>query len=224
MARQLFGPIGNDQYLNYAADIQKSGQHLLALINDILSISRLDVGKTDLNDDADIDLQTLIENCLRWVSGRALEAGVELDSTVAPETPGLRADSRLLTQVLLNLLSNAVKFTPRGGKVQLDVGVAGNGGIEIAVRDTGIGMSPDEVANIGVPFLQFDNGLARKFEGTGLGLSIAKRLIELHGGRLEVQSVPNKGTEMRVLLPPERTVWREGAIARKSAALSMQAT
>ncbi|HXZ67014.1 MAG TPA: PAS domain-containing protein [Alphaproteobacteria bacterium] len=206
MNSEVYGPLGSEKYREYASDILKSGQHLLSLINDILSISRLEIGKAELKDE-ELNLPELVKRCLRWVSGHAFEGGVELLEEVEPNVPNLRADSRSLTQVLLNLLSNAVKFTPRGGKVTIAAKLMSDGGIELSVKDTGIGMTREKIERIGTPFLQFEDGLARRFEGAGLGLSIAKRLMELHGGTLTVSSIVGSGTTATIRLPPERSIW-----------------
>ena len=204
MKMKAFGPLGDARYESYAEDIHKSGRHLLSIINDILSISRLEAGRVDLREEVAVDIQKLLDNCANWVRGQASEAGIELRVRSALGLPSLRGDPRLLTQILLNLLSNAVKFTPRGGRVELSARIRESGGIAIAIRDTGIGMSPDQVARIGERFLQFDSGLERKYAGTGIGLSIVKRMVEAHGGELRIESEPDVGTTVSVHMPPER--------------------
>ncbi|MFZ1991021.1 MAG: PAS domain-containing protein [Alphaproteobacteria bacterium] len=212
MNGEIYGPLGSEKYREYASDIHKSGQHLLSLINDILSISRLEIGKAELKDE-EINLSELVKRCGRWISGHALEGGVELKEDIEPDVPNLRADQRSMTQVLLNLLSNAVKFTPRGGRVTIAAKVMSDGGVELSVRDTGIGMTREKIERIGTPFLQFEDGHARRFEGAGLGLSIAKRLMELHGGTLTVTSTVGAGTTASIHMPPERSTWQQNAPA-----------
>jgi len=195
--------LGPDRYRQYAADIHDSGQHLLAIINDILDVSRIEAGKTELADD-DVAVSDLLESSARMVLRRAYEAGIDLRIIPAVGVPPLRADARLLKQVLLNILSNAVKFTPAGGRIEVFAKRPADGGVEIVVRDTGIGMTEDEVGMVGQPFVQVDNRLERKYEGTGLGLAIAKGIVGLHGGSLTIASVPRQGTSVSIRLPPER--------------------
>ncbi len=206
MESELYGPHSNPLYRSYAADINKSGKHLLSVIGDILSVSRFEAGKTEFNEEPTINIEELLNKCTRWVHGQAAKAGVELRCEIASGLPALRGDPRLLIQAILNLLSNGVKFTPEGGFVELSVSENRIGGVVIAVRDTGVGMTPDQITRIGERFLQFDDTKSRKFEGTGLGLSITKEYVALHGGQLDVQSTPNEGTTFSIILPPGRSV------------------
>jgi signal transduction histidine kinase len=187
----------------YLSDICSGGRHLLSVINDILDISRIEAGKIEVNDE-DVSPAELIDTAARMVRPRAEAAEITLNARVGREVPDLRVDRRLMTQALLNFASNAVKFTERGGRVDLEVGVRAEGAMDFVIRDTGIGMSPEDVARVGEPFLQADGRLSRKFEGTGLGLVIAKRLVELHGGELIVDSKLGVGTTMTVRLPSSR--------------------
>ena len=186
----------------YLADVCASGRHLLAVINDILDISRIEAGKVDVREEM-VKAEELIDSAQRLVRARAEDAGVEL-RWHADHGLLLNVDRRLVLQVVLNFASNAVKFTEPGGRV--DIGAARNaqGGVDIVVRDTGIGMSAEDVERVGERFLQADGRLSRKYEGTGLGLVIAKRLIELHGGELIVRSKPGIGTTMTTRLPAAR--------------------
>jgi signal transduction histidine kinase len=180
---------------------------LLSVINDILDISRIEAGKVEVNDE-DVSPAELIDATARMVRSRSEAAGVSLNCLAASDLPDLRVDRRLMMQALLNFASNAVKFTEPGGRVDLEVVISADGGAEFIVRDTGIGMSPEDVARVGEPFLQADGRLSRKYEGTGLGLVIAKRLIELHGGELIVDSTLGTGTTMTVRVPESRVVRR----------------
>jgi signal transduction histidine kinase len=198
------GALSAERRREYARDVHMSGKHLLSVINDILDISRIEAGKVAL-DEEDTDVAELIETAVRMVRPRADEAGL----TLAHRLDGaahVRADRRLLLQTLLNLVSNAVKFTERGGRVDVEAYVSAAGGLDLVVRDTGIGMSAEDVARVGEPFLQVDGRLARKFEGTGLGLVIAKRLIEMHGGDLAIESRLGVGTTMTLHLPVSRSL------------------
>jgi PAS domain S-box-containing protein len=200
----------------YAADINNSGRHLLKVINDILDISRIEAGKMTLEEEV-IDVTDVVDSCLRMVSPRATEANVGLATSVPADLPFLLADRRLVLQVLLNLLSNAVKFSHKGGEVGITVSLDPSNRLIIEVRDHGIGMSADDVLRIGEPFLQVDGRLERKFEGTGLGLVIAKRMMELHGGEIQVRSILGQGTTMSVVFPAARSRTASARLARAQA-------
>ncbi len=199
---QLIGPIGNARYVEYALDINGSAQHLLSIINDILDFSKIEAGEMQLQEDV-MNVSHVISFCLRLVQHRATQGDIKLCSSVADGVPLIRGDERKIKQTLLNLVSNSVKFTPAGGSVSVTAAVR-DGGLDIAVTDTGIGMSPDEMAHALEPFGQVDNSLSRKHDGTGLGLPLASALAELHGGSLSVQSEAGKGTTVTVRLPAER--------------------
>jgi signal transduction histidine kinase len=186
----------------YAMNIFDSGRHLLELIDDILDLSKLDAGHLELNDDA-VNVREAIASCLRLMEPQSAKAHVRLHSNLPDGLPILRADDRRVRQILLNLLSNAVKFTPSGGSV--DVAVSWNShGIAIAVKDTGIGMAPEEIPIALERFGQIDGRLSRKHTGTGLGLPLTKHLVELHGGSLAIASEAGKGTSVTALFPPDR--------------------
>ncbi|MBL9098880.1 MAG: PAS domain-containing protein [Alphaproteobacteria bacterium] len=199
------GAFSAERRREYARDVHMSGKHLLGVINDILDISRIEAGKVVL-DEEDTHVAELIETSVRMVRPRAEEAGLTLAHRMDGAAIKVRADRRLLLQTVLNLVSNAVKFTERGGRVDVEARVNAAAGVDLIVRDTGIGMSAEDVARVGEPFLQVDGRLARKFEGTGLGLVIAKRLIEMHGGELAIDSRLGVGTTMTVRLPASRNL------------------
>jgi PAS domain S-box-containing protein len=202
MTGELMGPLGSSVYKEYAGDIHDSGQHLLAIINDILDLSRVEAGQTVLNESI-VDIQKLVSACLILVRGKAHAGGLTMSVEAPNAVPSIVGDERLLKQTLLNLLSNAIKFTPKGGVIRVSTKVT-PAGIEIAVTDSGIGMSESELAKVAKPFVQLENWLVRKYEGTGLGLSIAKAFCELHGGRLEIISAPSRGTTATIHLPRSR--------------------
>ncbi|HEY1615786.1 MAG TPA: ATP-binding protein [Rhizomicrobium sp.] len=204
MSRKLFGPIDN-RYAEYANDIHRSGQHLLELVNDVLDLAKLEAGKLELRE-SDIDLGDLVDDVVTLMRNRADAARVELRTSGAAALPALRADRRLVKQVLLNLLSNAIKFTPEDGTVSLDAGCDGMGQIWFRVTDTGIGMSESEIEIAMSPFGQIDSKLARQHEGTGLGLPICRSLLRLHSGELLVASRPGQGTSLTAHFPAHRTV------------------
>ena len=203
--REAFGPVGQKRYLDYANDIYESGTHLLALINDILDVSKAEAGRIELLEGL-VDITELFDSCVRLVRPRAEEAGVKLIVAPAGAAPKLQGDNLRLKQVLLNLLSNAVKFTPTGGRVTLDTIRGVGGAVVIRVSDTGIGMSPEDIPKALSPFGQLENSLARNHAGTGLGLPLSKALVELHGGQLQIDSEKGRGTTVAIVLPASRVL------------------
>ncbi len=203
--QEAFGPLGHSKYREYAADIGRSGSHLLAIINDILDFAKSESHRLELREER-VELGEVVRFASGLVRQMARDSGVELLIESADELPALNADSSKLAQILTNLLSNAVKFTPRGGNVSLRFGQGPGGEITLTVADTGIGIPADKMALALTPFGQVDSGLARKYEGTGLGLPLTKRLVELHGGTLELASEPRRGTAVTVRLPSTRRV------------------
>ncbi|HWA48970.1 MAG TPA: ATP-binding protein [Dongiaceae bacterium] len=197
---QMFGPIGQPLYGEYARDIHSSGQHLLSIINDILDLSKIEAGRFDLHPDA-VSVAELFEDCARLVQERASSAGLKLVRSIDPEIGLLWADKRAVKQILINLLGNAIKFTPQGGQVTLAAKPAPEGMIELSVTDTGIGIPPEHIATALAAFGQVDNPMTRAQQGTGLGLPIVKSLVELHGGRFAIESEVGKGTRVSALLP-----------------------
>lgn len=200
---QLFGPMGNQRYREYAIDIHDSGTHLLSLINDILDLSKVEAGKFELHEEA-IDLQAATKASFRIMRDRAEEAGVNLVLDMPAGLPRLQADPRAVKQIMLNLLSNAVKFTDAGGRVSVRARLLGTGGLRVQVEDTGIGIAEEDIAKAMAPFGQVDSSLSRKYEGTGLGLPLTRRLIDLHGGSLSLTSEADKGTCVSIDFPKER--------------------
>ncbi len=199
---ELFGPIGNRRYAEYARDIYRSGSHLLDLVNDILDIAKLEAGKVELHETA-IVLPDMIAQCLTLLRDRARAAGVTLALELPEKLPVLVADERTLKQILLNLLTNAVKFTGEGGRVTVSAALAPDG-LSLSVSDTGIGMSKDDITIALSAFGQVHSRVTRRHQGTGLGLPISRSLAQLHGGDLSIQSAPGVGTTVRVHFPASR--------------------
>ncbi len=199
----MFGPVGNAKYIEYANGIHESGIHLLALINDILDLSKVEAGKADLDEEA-VDVHKVIRSCMTLMSERADSGAVKLVADVPAELPTLFADARKLKQILVNLLSNAVKFTDPGGTVTIKSWARPESGFIIQVVDSGIGMALDDIPKALEPFTQVDSKLDRKYEGTGLGLPLTKSLIELHSGSFDLQSKIGIGTTATVRFPAER--------------------
>jgi signal transduction histidine kinase len=221
IAEERFGPDARDKYRDYARDVHSSGLHLLALINDLLDMAKIESGQFELYLEP-TDPMDIVGPCRRLLLPQAEAAGVTLELKPVPREPAIvHADQKRLRQILLNLLSNAVKFTPQGGAVSIGVTCEGES-VDISVVDTGIGMSPEEVESALLPFKQIDSKLSRKHEGTGLGLPIAKRLTELSGGALFVDSAPGRGTTVCVRLPKSaaKDVTMRTALARNVVALT----
>jgi signal transduction histidine kinase len=202
MRSEIFGPIGQGKYKQYVSDINRSGSHLLQLINDILDVAKIEVGAQPLNE-AVIDLAGTLKQCGQLVEPQARSAGVALTLDASARLPALRADPTRFRQVVLNLLSNAIKFTPAGGKVWLSASIEASGRLLVAVRDTGIGMNPEDIPRAMQPFVQLDHA-PRGDPGTGLGLALVKTLVEAHGGTLTLESELGKGTTASIRLPQER--------------------
>jgi len=204
ISNQMFGPVRPDRYREYAGDIGRSGKHLLALINDILDLSKAADSQVRLHE-ASLRLADVVEFAVRMARARADEAGLTVERAIPAELPSLRADERMLRQIVLNLLSNAVKFTPAGGRVTISACQEATGGLTLSVCDTGIGIAPQDMAVALAPFGQVDSTLARKYEGTGLGLPLARSLTELHAGTLTLSSRVGHGTTASVHFPADRT-------------------
>ncbi|MGH7074729.1 MAG: sensor histidine kinase [Stellaceae bacterium] len=203
MASEAFGPMENTRYRDYVRDIHRSAEHLLALVNDILDLTRTETRDRPLSEDADCDLAAVFAETLGMVQPAADREKVRLQSVIAPEAVALRANERMLMQILLNLLSNAVKFAP-GGRVELSARLETGGALMIAAADNGIGMSAAEIAIALTPFGQVDNTLTRKHIGTGLGLPLARAMMEMHGGNLTIESELDRGTVVSLRFPATR--------------------
>jgi signal transduction histidine kinase len=204
LIEKMFGDV-NEKQEEYLRDIYSSGRHLLSLINDILDLSKIEAGRMEL-EVTTFDLPQAIENALMLVRGRADAHAIRLDVDIGGGLAEFAGDERKFKQVMVNLLSNAVKFTPEGGRVSVRAELV-NGSVEIAVRDTGVGIAAEDQQAIFDEFQQVGTDYARKREGTGLGLALTKRFVELHGGTIAVKSAPGEGSTFTFTLPvrPWRT-------------------
>ena len=198
LGERLFGEL-NEKQAEYTDDILSSGRHLLSLINEILDLSKVEAGRMEL-ELATFDLPLAIDNARTFVRERATKHGINLDVTVDERLGDFVGDERKIKQILLNLLSNAVKFTPEGGRIGINARQA-DGSVEISVSDTGIGIAPEDQPKIFEEFRQVGSDYAHKIEGTGLGLTLAKKFVELHGGRIWVESEVGKGSTFSFTLP-----------------------
>ena len=195
---RLFGEL-NEKQDDYLKDIYTSGRHLLSLINDVLDLSKVEAGRMDL-EAAEFHLPTALSDAMTLIRERATNHGITLGLAVAPELGTIVADERKFKQILLNLLSNAVKFTPDGGRVDVTAAGAENG-VLVAVKDTGIGIAAEDQEAVFEEFRQVGNDYTSKQEGTGLGLALTRRFVELHGGRIWVESLPGQGSTFSFIIP-----------------------
>ncbi|MGE5538990.1 MAG: MHYT domain-containing protein [Gemmatimonas sp.] len=200
--QEMFGPLGDSRYHEYVRSILASGHHLLGLINDVLDFSKLEAGRFELQEDV-IEIGRAVVEAVTMIQPQARKNGVEVVTAIRDALPPVRIDERRMRQVLLNLLSNAVKFTPAAGRVTV-AAACDDDGIVVSVSDTGIGMAEQDIPKALDRFGQIDSSLNRRYDGTGLGLPLSKRLVELHGGTLEIASALGSGTTVTVRLPRER--------------------
>ena len=199
LRRDLFGALANDRQREYVELIHSSGTHLLSVVNTILDLSKIDAGTYGIQREP-FDLNGMAGECISMLKPQADAKGLTLDFVAAPEIAQADGDRRAIKQVVLNLLSNAVKFSEPGGIVRLST-ERRERGVLISVSDTGIGMTGEELATIGTPFMQADNSYTRTCEGTGLGLTVVMGIVQLHGGTLDVESEPGEGTRVTVFIP-----------------------
>ena len=204
ISNKLFGDL-NDRYTDYAGDIVASGRHLLGLINDILDLSKIDLGQATLSE-GEVDVSRAVHSCQRLMFERAERGGVHVQVALPPDLPLLWADETKVKQIVLNLLSNAVKFTERGGRVTITAAIMTDGGLTLSIIDTGIGMRSEDIPKAMTPFGQLESTFERRFEGTGLGLPLVQRLVELHGAEFRLDSHPGKGTKAEVRFPRSRVI------------------
>jgi signal transduction histidine kinase len=205
MDKETFGPLGNPRYANYIKDISNSGHHLLSIINDILDLAKAEANKLTL-DERDIDLAQIARESVRMCEPKAHQTGVAITFKSCADEVIVRADAKLMLQILLNLVSNAVKFSHEGGSVEIEIMLNQDQSVTVAVRDQGIGIPAADIERVLRPFEQVENSRTRAHGGTGLGLPYAVKLAELHGGALWIESQVNVGTAVMVVLPRERFV------------------
>jgi signal transduction histidine kinase len=209
MAGEMLGPITTTRYVGYARDILASAEHLLGIINDILDVSKLESGKTELVEEV-IDLPSAIADVILLVEGKAKAADIRLVARQDGEVPLLRGDLRKVKQIVLNLVTNAIKFSRGGGDVEITLKDE-SGAAVVAVTDRGVGMDPHEVELAMTRFGQVSGPWTREHAGTGLGLPLAIGLAELHGGTLSIVSTKEVGTTVTVAFPASRSVIAENS-------------
>lgn len=209
---EMYGPLGNERYKEYAQDILASGKHLLDMITDILDMAKIEAGKMTV-DLHPIDIGDPVDAAVRMIRRRAEEKSIDLTLVVNPGLPLVEADHRAIRQMILNLVSNAIKFTDAGGEVRVTVDQKQDE-LRVAVRDNGIGIPADALPRLGQPFEQVSDTRDRNFDGTGLGLALTKSFAEMHGGRLIIASETGRGTQVSFFLPvPEPQSLSQGSVA-----------
>lgn len=216
MREQLFGPLGNDRYRDYAALVHSSGQQLLMLVEKILQLSQGEAGQLRLNESI-VDMATVVRGCVDAMAPAAHQAGLTLKTAVFPRLPLLRADESKVRQMLHDIVDNAIKFTPQG-EVSLEVSPTAGGGIDVCVRDTGVGMKPEDIPIALQPFGRLTSSTRSKNAGIGLGLPTCKRLAEQHGAEISLSSEPGKGTACKISFPASRCIVETAADAHDAAA------
>ena len=203
IAHELFGPLGNEKYLDYIKDIHQSSLHLLSIIKDVLDMSKIEAGKLELSRER-LNIRSLIGEVIRMMRERAQSRGIKLATMLADENLEIWADESAMKQIFLNLLSNAIKFSRDGGEVCIRVAADKPDLAIVEFEDHGIGMNEEELERALLPFGQAKPSTTRNYGGTGLGLPITKGLIEAHGGKLAIESRSGQGTIARITVPTER--------------------
>jgi len=198
LGERMFGEL-NEKQAEYTEDILSSGRHLLSLINDILDLSKIEAGRMEL-ELTKFDLPSAVENALILVRERATRHGIKLERAIDERLGDFTGDERKVKQILVNLLSNSVKFTPEGGKIHVNASL-NNGSVIISIADTGIGIAKEDQEAIFEEFRQVGTNYAQKREGTGLGLTLTRKFVEMHGGKIWVESEPGKGSTFTFTLP-----------------------
>ena len=204
---ELFGPLGSPEYKDFVNDIHNSGRHLLAFIDDILDLSKIEVGHRDLKPEI-MDVAGTISSAARMIERRAQAAGLTLVLEPNAELPLLNGEERCVKQIVLNLMSNAVKFTDSGGNITVTAAINSDGGLDLAVTDNGIGIEKSDQQRIFTPFVQVDTGRPAQSNGAGLGLSLVKSLADMHDADVAIDSTINVGTTITIRFPAKTLVQR----------------
>jgi signal transduction histidine kinase len=202
---EAFGPLGSPRYRDYAQDIHSSAEGLLKLVNETLDLSKIESGAIELQE-APLEIAEVVEAAETMVQEAATASQVRIGNDLSGGGGRLRADARILRQLLLTLLSNAIRFTPRGGAVSLRTSATPEGGLSLSVTDAGPAISEDDIAKLEGDFGAADAALAQIREGTGFSLSVARSLAELQGGRLSLSSEGATGMTVTIAFPPERVL------------------
>jgi PAS domain S-box-containing protein len=199
----IYGPL-NDRQMEAVKDIHHGGAHLLDIINDVLDMSRIEAGRYEISE-SDVDIRSIVRSSVKLVEPRAKKSDIRIVQQIPEHLPNVWGDERAVKQVILNLISNAVKFTPSHGQVTISAESEERGGLWVSIADTGPGISQEDLERLFQPFQQGEQWLTRQHEGTGLGLAISKKLMEMHGGTIRLDSTLGKGTTVWLRFPPSRT-------------------
>ncbi|WP_085024992.1 PAS domain S-box protein [Ensifer aridi] len=205
MASEHFGPIGHPRYIEYAGDIGRSGRHVLDIVNDLLDISKIEAGEMDLDFSA-VDLNEAVSEAVSLVQPQANSQRVIIRTSLSASVPEVVADGRSIKQIALNILANAIRFTPSGGQIVVSTSYEGNGSVILRIRDTGIGMSRNELDQAMKPFRQVTTGGRKRGDGTGLGLPLTKAMTEANRAQFAISSAPNEGTLVEISFPSQRVL------------------
>jgi PAS domain S-box-containing protein len=205
LQREMFGPLGDSRYKGYVTNVLDSGRHLLDIISDLLDMAKVEAGQLELRDE-EVDIASTVASCTKLLSESARASGLTLAANLPRDLPLLRADQRMLKQMLLNLLSNAIKFTPEDGSVAVNGEMREDGKVSLSITDTGIGIAQHDIEKVLTPFGQVDSAFSRRHEGTGLGLPLVKAMIELHQGTLTLHSEIGVGTTATLAFPADRAI------------------
>ncbi len=214
MKQEMRGPLGSEHYVDYAGDIFDSATHLLAVINSILDISRIEAGQLELDEQA-VVLQDEVERALRQLEDEARLADTSLVHDVEQGLPLLLGDAHKIQQIVINLAGNSVRYTRPGGTVTVRACREDDGGLKLSVEDDGVGMAPEDIERVISPFVRLSNPMVRQHDGTGLGLPLVKALVELHGGVFHIESTLGEGTTVTAKFPKSRVILPEPALVQR---------
>ncbi len=220
-AKEVHGPLGSPRYAENAKLINGSGRHLLAMVGEILDISKIEAGRMQL-EEVPLDLRAVGDEAISMLRLEADRANIALEMRHDERPLRLFADEQRLRQILINLISNALKFTPSGGRVVLNVGLYRLGQPRLQVTDTGIGISAEDLDRVREPFVQGTQLSERKSPGTGLGLMLVEQLAKLHGGSFTLESEPGEGTTATVTLPAVRVIAEDAALPNKLGSVRLE--
>ena len=202
---QMFGPSGTQRYADYADDIRESGELLLSIINDILDLAKIEAGHLELNEEP-VDLLTVMQDATKLIQERADAKGILLKISLPQDLPMIRADGRLVRQMLINLLANALEHTLKDGSIAVTAERSDKGGIVVAIADNGVGIAPEDLPRLIKPFHTKSEPISGKSCGTGLGLPLVKSLIEQHDGKFRIESALGVGTTVVLSFPASRVI------------------
>jgi len=203
---ETFGPVGNEKYIEYLNDVHLSAKHLLEIINEVLDMSKIEAGRVELAEQ-DIDVKKLIETVMRMVISRVSDSNIQIHFNDPDDIAKLKADPRLIRQILINLLTNAIKYTNKDGEIFVRLRISTDDEMIIEIEDRGIGIPEDKIGDVMEPFGQIHEPTKSSiYQGTGLGLPLAKAMVELHDGSFKLHSVENEGTKVTICFPKSRVI------------------